>query len=1097
MDLNFEHLHLFFEGMKLSREAHAEESKSFEYGLNGRLYSYNGRLAYSSIKGTIEIYNDPNIIKYLGFYSFIDELVVFVKYNTNSTQTQTQTNTVILGQNITIDIPYPDVIHEFTNELSVNAEEIYNTVVEDIPIIPDEILQDNYNAPQEETEIDLSQYYLLSGTNVPNYEVCQLSALQEYEYNGNYDDAIIVFTKNGYHAFNARIAWLGKMNWDINRKITTVGIDENLFYKRVYFTDNLNPLRVFNLKDNELEFRSSTEFDIIQEATMLQPLIKEIKDGGSIKAMTVQYAYRLITENGQVTKYSPYSEIVYILRDSDGYDFEGGAIDETTSKQVLIEIPIINTDYKEIQAIAIEYTANTIPSAIRNLGIKSVNSVVEFTHTGNESEFSSDDLTLDDITETGNIWKYCNDITAKDNKLIAAGLRNEPYALAEKYVQDLFLFKGWDDSPATHDYLINPDPKIYRFIDPTNTENAIYLKKQLYHRFLFFGNVTLTLNSNAGASESITFTSSSDQYINYIEEVWIWLSELDLTAFPNLQITRSNLSILFSSTDGLTDLFDYYFTTSISQAIIDFDNEYGFLPVTPNPSNLIYGAQSVGFNQGTGVRVTWKEIKEPVMNKSPELYVSGPILDIETPTLGKTFVKNEIYRLSVQFFKNGNPLFAIVLGDIATPKHTDGIREILEDGSLNILTNPTYINQSVVGNTLYAHRLEARVELRIPCIFKQQVDSYQIQYVKRTENNRTILCQGISAPLCRLIDWEVTAQSGLAYAPNVYSKWTLPFNGGPLYTINDGFLVYDDPSKGENYNTESGASPNPLIPPDYELRAREREITNRKMFYFDSPDLTQERISAKLIRNGSVNVISRVNTDHTGRHLRSKFPDDEIHEQYYSFDEPQVYQNLSFSRKIGYSNLTGTENQKPYHVNISVFSNLTIRNDIIAIERASDLLTKGEIIPSSVLGTTFEASNMALSLFGQGAYNSGHWRSGDRVSQDVDLFGGKSRYTAEHAPGSQESHGYPTVFIRTQNDLFTNDFIGPNVIPSGHTTFKGEEDLPKGYLETSDSHAIINILLNNADAIYGGRSKYAYSQNEFIPLGKVIPIRGSENSKYL
>jgi hypothetical protein len=1094
MDLNFEHLHLFIEGMKVSRESHAEENKSFEYGLNGRLYSYNGKLAFSSIKGTLEIYNDPNIIKYLGFYAFPDELVVFVKYASRIGGSQTSSTFNILGTNLTINISFGSTQHVFTNELLTGATENINTIIIDSPELPDEPLEDNYTEVVANQVIDLTEYYRLSGTDIANYEICDQNTLDEYEYNEDFDDAIIVFKNDGYHALTARIAWLGKMNWDINRKITTVGIDENMYYKRVYFTDNLNPLRVFNLKDNRLEFRNSSEFDIKQNAVMLQPKIKEIKSGGSIKAMTVQYAYKLITENGQVTTFSPYSEQVYIVVDDAGYDFEGGGVDEVTTKQVVIQIPILNLNFKEVQAIAIEFAADTIPTAIRNLGIKPINSIVEFTHNGNENEFS-ENFTLEDITQTGNIWTYCADITAKNNKLIAAGLRNEPYALAEKYVQDLFLFKGWDIALNTHDFLINPDPTTYRFIDPLNDENAVYLKKQLYNRFLFFGTVTLTLTNkdNPNASQSITFESSADEYIEYIEEVWTWLSGLDLTLFPNLQITRSNLSILFSPIDSNieTDLLDYYFEASISQAIIDFDNEYAFLTVTPNVNNLVYGAQSVGFNQGTGVRVTFKEVKEPVLNKTKELYESGPILALETPTLGKTFVKGEIYRMSIQFFHKGNPLFAIVLGDVYTPNGQDGIRQIKNDGTIEILTMPTYVNQSVIDDVLHAHRLEMRVEVRVPCLFKDEIDSYQIQYVERTENNRTILCQGISAPLIRLIDWEHPSQAGIAMAPNVYSKWTLPFNGGPLYTVDEGFSAYDDLGKGENYNEEDS---------NILERTNNREITNRRMMYFDSPDLIHDRISASLIENGSAHVIAKVNQDATGHLIRAKHPTDEIHESYSPpHNENHIYQEKAFSKKLGYSKIVGDDNLKPYVVNISIFSKLTVRNDLVAIENTSDLLTKGEIISSSVLGTTFDASNMALSLFGQGAYNSGIWRSGSRIKEDE---GPRIRYSSQSGDSSNESHGYPTVFIRTDADLFTDDFIGPQRIPSHGTTYKSEyagsdeENLLEFWkidLNTSDSHAIINIKMNNADSIYGGRNKYAYSQNVFIPLGKVIPIRGSES----
>ena len=45
---------------------------------------------------------------------------------------------------------------------------------------------------------------------------------------------------------------------------------------------------------------------------------------------------------------------------------------------------------------------------------------------------------------------YDTSMVVKNNKLIAGGLRNDPLALQEKYIEDLFLFKGWDENGNTH-----------------------------------------------------------------------------------------------------------------------------------------------------------------------------------------------------------------------------------------------------------------------------------------------------------------------------------------------------------------------------------------------------------------------------------------------------------------------------------------------------------------------------------------------------------------------------------------------------------------------------------------------------------------------
>jgi len=1141
MQLNNEELHLFFEGMKNSREAHAEGTKSFEYGINGRLHSRNGKLSYSSIKGTIEVYNDPLIVKYLGYFSFADQLVLFVKYDSQIIgEYITVNSSSIFGEDIEVNISFGDTEFSFSNELTLNATEQITTTTEVLIPTEDTPLIDNYTEEIIGETIDLSNYYALGNSNVPNYEVCDTQGAETTpEYNKEYSDAIIILTKENDKTLSSRVAWLGNMNWDINRKITTVGIYENNFYKRVYFTDNLNPLRVFNIKDNSLSFRIAEEFDIIQKSVLLQPFVSEITEEGSVKAMSVQYAYILITENGQATSYSPYSELKLILDDSDGPDFAGGEIDSITNKSVTVKCPIISTLYKEIQCIAIEYKADNIPTAIRILGKKDVSEIVTFKHTGNEPEYT-DNITLEELTNTKAIWTYCNDITTKRNKLIAAGLRNEPYAIQEKYISDLFLFKGWDVDGNTHNSLINPEPQTFDHFDPTNTQDNLFLKKQLFTRFLFFGNSTLTFkNKNIdGSEESITFTSSSDEYVEYINEVFDWLDSLQslgLPNFPNLLITRSNNSILFSPIDETiqTDFSDYVFKSSISQAIIDFQNEWTLLEPTVNLNKLIYGAQSCGFNKGAGVRVSFEEFKEPILNASPELHESGAVLDLETPSLKRTLVKDEIYRLSIQFFKNGNPLFAVVLGDIKTPAIGSFKKGIDSSGNIIIDSVVKYANQSELSSTnssgttlkLLVHRIEMKVEVRIPCEFKDSIDSFQIQYVERTEENRTILAQGISAPLIRIAKWQNPSKAATSYAPNVSGKWTLPFNGGPLYAIHGLIQVYDDLDYGENWDSMADFGNDWDSNSNVKNRVMRREIPNRKMFYFDSPDMANGRISDKKISNGIVQVLGRLNTDHTQNLIRSRYPYDEatqgtietlfgfsfgdtgngIHENYRTNGqengELEIYKELAFSKKIGYKELGGVSNMKPYTVNVSIFSKFTHFNSEHSIENASELLNKGEIIPSAVLGSSFEAVNMALTLFAQHAFNSSLWLAGIYN----DYSGTANRFASETGQSANQSEGYPTVFIRTDDDVFTDELIGEHITNPIYTKAHTHEGNSKNVdidgnvgsagnwvgVPVTDSHALVNIKMNNESSVYGGRNKYAFSQNVFIPLGKVIPTKGA------
>ena len=95
--------HFFFNGMKKDRIQNFEESKTYFFGQNGRLYSHEGVLSFSSIEGTVNVMDEPRVIKYLGDFSFKDELIVIAKVkNEGEFNISSEVSTNIS------DITYPD-----------------------------------------------------------------------------------------------------------------------------------------------------------------------------------------------------------------------------------------------------------------------------------------------------------------------------------------------------------------------------------------------------------------------------------------------------------------------------------------------------------------------------------------------------------------------------------------------------------------------------------------------------------------------------------------------------------------------------------------------------------------------------------------------------------------------------------------------------------------------------------------------------------------------------------------------------------------------------------------------------------------------------
>ena len=164
----------------------------------------------------------------------------------------------------------------------------------------------------------------------------------------------------------AKYLWLGNMNWDINGKIVTVGVNENSSYKRVYFTDFTNTFRVVNIQNSKIENLSANRFNVFQEFSLGEPIVDDVMIGGSLKSGVNFYAYRLLSEDGQRTVFSDVTERVLIYPGSTTQDIRGGDTSEDTGKKVKIRILVEDTTiYSKIEVVAIVYEAEGAPTSVR------------------------------------------------------------------------------------------------------------------------------------------------------------------------------------------------------------------------------------------------------------------------------------------------------------------------------------------------------------------------------------------------------------------------------------------------------------------------------------------------------------------------------------------------------------------------------------------------------------------------------------------------------------------------------------------------------------------------------------------------------------
>lgn len=89
------------------------------------------------------------------------------------------------------------------------------------------------------------------------------------------------------------------------------GIVENESISRIYWTDNVNPLKTLNLKQGRLDLLPTTSLDITPLMKPSQPVLNTTLHG-SLPVGVYQYSYKLVSENGGESTFSPLSNMYHV-----------------------------------------------------------------------------------------------------------------------------------------------------------------------------------------------------------------------------------------------------------------------------------------------------------------------------------------------------------------------------------------------------------------------------------------------------------------------------------------------------------------------------------------------------------------------------------------------------------------------------------------------------------------------------------------------------------------------------------------------------------------------------------------------------------------
>jgi hypothetical protein len=252
-----------------------------------------------------------------------------------------------------------------------------------------------------------------SPTNAPGQ-------IWELEYNEETEEIIGIV--GGLLVPSIHLKYNNKLNLSMSNRVgKIIGRYENSKIRRVYWTDNYNLLRTFNLADADGLALPPTELDIRADVNLSVPIIESIGVGSITIGCTVQYGYRLKSIGGADTIISPLSPPTPLGGDPNANyeDFKGSAYNQGDARSVTYRIKNLDTSYSLIEHIVVIYEHLDVPQVfIFKEEFIPLNGELLVTHDGSEDY---QQLTLQEFNVLNHPFR-CKSIAAKRNKLLAANI---------------------------------------------------------------------------------------------------------------------------------------------------------------------------------------------------------------------------------------------------------------------------------------------------------------------------------------------------------------------------------------------------------------------------------------------------------------------------------------------------------------------------------------------------------------------------------------------------------------------------------------------------------------------------------------------------
>lgn len=212
-----------------------------------------------------------------------------------------------------------------------------------------------------------------------------------------------------------------------SHRIYARGYYETPEVAKVYFTDNYNVFRHFNIFDPDSMSIPPSRLEIVPDIIFSSIVVDDVISGGTYKSGMVQYSYMLYNLHGAQSAFSPTTSLVHITPSDDHAlntdNYLGGGQATMSNKAVNLHINNLDQRFSHFKLVSLHYdTIDATPDIkiVHECAVPS-NGTVVITDTGN----NLGTITMNEFTMLGNVNFKCKTFEIKDNMIFPANITEQ------------------------------------------------------------------------------------------------------------------------------------------------------------------------------------------------------------------------------------------------------------------------------------------------------------------------------------------------------------------------------------------------------------------------------------------------------------------------------------------------------------------------------------------------------------------------------------------------------------------------------------------------------------------------------------------------